>query len=675
MFAETGDTEHDRRRLPGRGRARRLGRAAARRHAEGRRRHRDGQGARRRRPGARLVRQRHLPRQEDRPARPRTAARRCTSSSTPSTRSGPSTSPGHWTRSTPTPSALIAQGRDPEATGDIAIKEPAPPTPLTHNDGDNELTGIHVSDGSTGFDGILGAERPRTPARCSPWRIFVTGQHGANITYEIVATKNHRVARVGDRSSEAPAPARRAALAASSSHLLLTGCGGGSHAGAAPSAPRRRGRLPGRHRPRAPARQRLPPRPLPAGGDVADERTTRWTSASRCRPGCSAGVALRLGGGAPSGGGAPGRGAATCAGRPSTAARSARAMTCVRHARRSASRPAPRRAAPVHYDATIRTYAEDPLNALVSARRGRRDAEAARRSSASRRGARRRGARRRAAAAPGGQRHQPARRSPTRKRSTVPGAVARVTPADYAQPIAAYQRYVRRQLTRLLGEVAGVRAARSPRHDLAGARARVAGGRRPLRVDRRRLRRLRRPRRRVNGRPAASRAASAHPDFTGLHRIELALWQRRSTRAAAAPAAQLARDVAAPARGASARMEIDPLEYSLRAHEVLEDALHLQLSGQASPWSGAALVAAARGGRAGRGSCSRTLAPMIARRDTGGALPQARRALTRLAAALARPASAPRRAAALGRAGPARPRARRRPRRRRPPSSSPTCPS
>ena len=29
---------------------------------------------------------------------------------------------------------------------------------------------------------------------------------------------------------------------------------------------------------------------------------------------------------------------------------------------------APRR--PVHYDATIRTYAEDPLNALVSARRG-----------------------------------------------------------------------------------------------------------------------------------------------------------------------------------------------------------------------------------------------------------------------------------------------------------------
>jgi hypothetical protein len=87
---------------------------------------------------------------------------------------------------------LIAQGRDPEATGDIAIKEPAPPQPLTHNDGDNELTGIHVSDGSTGFDGILGAKAPSNAGGWGPWRIFVTGQHGANITYEIVATRNHK---------------------------------------------------------------------------------------------------------------------------------------------------------------------------------------------------------------------------------------------------------------------------------------------------------------------------------------------------------------------------------------------------------------------------------------------------------------------------------------------------
>jgi hypothetical protein len=87
---------------------------------------------------------------------------------------------------------LIAQGRDPEATGDIALKEPAPATPLTHNDGDNEVTGIHVSDGSTSPSGILGSELPSNAGGWSPWRIFVTGQHGANITYEIVATKSKR---------------------------------------------------------------------------------------------------------------------------------------------------------------------------------------------------------------------------------------------------------------------------------------------------------------------------------------------------------------------------------------------------------------------------------------------------------------------------------------------------
>jgi hypothetical protein len=82
---------------------------------------------------------------------------------------------------------LIAQGRDPEATGDTALRE-IPPV-RTHNDGDNEVTGIHVSDGSTSTHGILGADAPKNAGVAwSPWRIFVTGQHGANITYEIVAT-------------------------------------------------------------------------------------------------------------------------------------------------------------------------------------------------------------------------------------------------------------------------------------------------------------------------------------------------------------------------------------------------------------------------------------------------------------------------------------------------------
>jgi hypothetical protein len=88
---------------------------------------------------------------------------------------------------------LEAQGRDPEATGDSSLRE-IPPT-RTHNDGDNELTGIHVSDGSTSPDGILGSDLPSNAGGWSPWRIFITGQHGANITYEILATGKHKNGR------------------------------------------------------------------------------------------------------------------------------------------------------------------------------------------------------------------------------------------------------------------------------------------------------------------------------------------------------------------------------------------------------------------------------------------------------------------------------------------------
>jgi iron uptake system component EfeO len=234
----------------------------------------------------------------------------------------------------------------------------------------------------------------------------------------------------------------------------------------------------------------------------------------------------------------------------------------------------------------------------------------------------------------GGSKEQATKNPPAQpysKRSTVPDFVARATPKDYAQPIATYKRYVRRQLGTLLGEVAGLRAAIA-RDDLAGARAAW------LKADARYesigaaygafgdLDAA------VNGRPAGLPGGVRSPDFTGLHRVELALWQKRSTRAAAAPAARLARDVAR-LRGGVAKMEIDPLEYSLRAHEILEDGIHLQLSGQASPWSGSALVAL-RAEVRGTQVVLQTLAPMIEPRDATGALPQARKALKRLSTTL-----------------------------------------
>ena len=84
----------------------------------------------------------------------------------------------------PPPLRLIAQGRDASATIDSALLALVATTANGfQNDGDNEITGIHISDGDPTKQGILGAKRPR-PFRAG-WRVFYTQQHGDNITYEI----------------------------------------------------------------------------------------------------------------------------------------------------------------------------------------------------------------------------------------------------------------------------------------------------------------------------------------------------------------------------------------------------------------------------------------------------------------------------------------------------------
>ncbi|HKD11084.1 MAG TPA: alkaline phosphatase PhoX [Thermoanaerobaculia bacterium] len=80
------------------------------------------------------------------------------------------------------PIRLLAEGRDPSATIDSALSG----QPGFQNEGDNEITGFHVSDGDPTTGGILGAKVP-TPFQ-SGWRVFYTQQHGDNMTWEIVST-------------------------------------------------------------------------------------------------------------------------------------------------------------------------------------------------------------------------------------------------------------------------------------------------------------------------------------------------------------------------------------------------------------------------------------------------------------------------------------------------------
>jgi hypothetical protein len=70
----------------------------------------------------------------------------------------------------------LAEGRDASATFDAAGGP-------SYNDGDNEITGIHVSDGDPSVAGILGAKVPDVNA--SAWRTFWTQQHGDNVTWEV----------------------------------------------------------------------------------------------------------------------------------------------------------------------------------------------------------------------------------------------------------------------------------------------------------------------------------------------------------------------------------------------------------------------------------------------------------------------------------------------------------
>ena len=84
---------------------------------------------------------------------------------------------GHDDGDAPRAVRWLAEGRDASATFDAAGGP-------SYNDGDNEITGIHVSDGDAGVSGILGAKVPNV--HDSAWRTFWTQQHGDNVTWEVI---------------------------------------------------------------------------------------------------------------------------------------------------------------------------------------------------------------------------------------------------------------------------------------------------------------------------------------------------------------------------------------------------------------------------------------------------------------------------------------------------------
>lgn len=76
---------------------------------------------------------------------------------------------------------LIALGRDTQSEVDAGFLDAS--TPGYQNDGDNEPTGLHVSDGGTSIQRLMGRSLKPFATR---W--FVTQQHGKNTVYQIVRT-------------------------------------------------------------------------------------------------------------------------------------------------------------------------------------------------------------------------------------------------------------------------------------------------------------------------------------------------------------------------------------------------------------------------------------------------------------------------------------------------------
>jgi high-affinity iron transporter len=202
---------------------------------------------------------------------------------------------------------------------------------------------------------------------------------------------------------------------------------------------------------------------------------------------------------------------------------------------------------------------------------------------------------------------------------TAPGAtpaapLTPVSPTAFAAPVAAYRAYAERWATTLGGEVrhlsdalaSGDRAAAEREWSVAFSDYLHLGavyGLLPGTLDEQ-----------IDGMPHALPGPGAPTvSFSGLHRIEMGLWTGAPTASLVPWATRLQTDNGTLER-VLPKVQIDPLDYATRAHEILEDAQRDFLSGTDVPWSGAGVLATAAGVTATEEVVS-TLTPLLEQRD------------------------------------------------------------
>jgi high-affinity iron transporter len=175
-------------------------------------------------------------------------------------------------------------------------------------------------------------------------------------------------------------------------------------------------------------------------------------------------------------------------------------------------------------------------------------------------------------------------------------AVIPVPALQLDQPLRVYRAYVQRLLGTLQVQLAGL-SARLGAGDVAGAEsAWLAAHLTWLRIgqDDGAYGAFGDIGRQIDGTTAGLVRGTGDPGFSGFHRVELDLWTRGNLAAAAVDSAQLQRLVARlAARKLGAELPMNPVglsTWTLRAHEILEDALRDSLSGGDEYGSGTALA-------------------------------------------------------------------------------------
>ncbi|MFF4055029.1 iron uptake transporter permease EfeU [Streptomyces sp. NPDC001668] len=169
-------------------------------------------------------------------------------------------------------------------------------------------------------------------------------------------------------------------------------------------------------------------------------------------------------------------------------------------------------------------------------------------------------------------------------------AVVPVSAADLTAPLTAYKAYVDKGLTALATQTrrlsADVRAGR-----LGTARADWLTAHRTYASLGAAYGTFQDYDQKIDGRPDGLPGGVHDKDFSGFHRIEYGLWHGESASGLTAPAERLAAD-AAGLRKAFPTQDFDPGDLPLRAHEILENTLQFELTGDADQGSGTELATA-----------------------------------------------------------------------------------